>query len=166
MDEIKTPFSTLIFKDNPGKKALKTMANQAVEDFIETNDDFLKLADTIAKIETFIGEIRGNRNFIDCVLGDINRRGFKSSYQMDNGTKVEEIEGGTKYDYTASNDVTWDRLKAQRNAIDDLLKARETFLKTVPSKGMTITDEDTGETWTVFPPLKTSTTTYKITLPK
>ena len=50
----------------------------------------------------------------------------------------------------------------------DLAKAkldeRETFLKSLPASGQQVVNEDTGETYKIYPPLKSSTTSVTVKL--
>ena len=83
------------------------------------------------------------------------------------GHKIEPIESGTKYNYSECNDRVYVRLLEQKAIIDAELKAREKFLQAVPYKGMSINDEETGEAdITIYPPVKTSTSTVKLTFAK
>lgn len=83
------------------------------------------------------------------------------------GHKIEPIEAGTKYNYTECNDPVYTRLLEKKAILDAELKAREKFLQAVPYKGMSINDEETGEAdITIYPPIKTSTSTVKVTFAK
>jgi hypothetical protein len=46
------------------------------------------------------------------------------------------------------------------------IKDREDFLKSLPVDGQLITDEMTGETYKIYRPIKTSTTTFSAVLSK
>lgn len=85
------------------------------------------------------------------------------SFEYLNG-KFETKEAGVKYDFSQCNDAVLVALYEQQAAIDKAVKDREALLKTAPAKGLIITDEATGETCTVYPPSKTSTTTIALTL--
>jgi len=74
---------------------------------------------------------------------------------------IKQMEAGVKYDY--SQDAEWRALKETVDAANADLKDRETFLKGVKSPFETL-DKSTGEMVTIYPPKKTSTTTFKITL--
>lgn len=78
--------------------------------------------------------------------------------------KFEIKETGVKYDYTQCNDPVLADLNSRIDSLSEELKKRESFLKTVPQKGMIITDDETGETFTVYPPAKSSTTSVAVTL--
>lgn len=68
------------------------------------------------------------------------------------------MEAGTKYDFSVCNDPTWNALIDEINLLSHHKKDREEFLKHLKSP-TTIVNEDTGEIITVYPPVKTSTTT-------
>lgn len=81
------------------------------------------------------------------------------------GATFEIKEAGIKYDYSHCNDVIWDDLKKQMDALNEQIKEREAFLKTLKER-FTYIDESTGEIVTLYPPQKKSTTTYAITWSK
>ena len=64
----------------------------------------------------------------------------------------------------SDEDPLLSRLYTQQSELDGKVKDRESMLKTVPQKGMIVTDEETGETFTVYPPSKSSTTNVSVTL--
>ena len=74
------------------------------------------------------------------------------------GVKLEVSESGIKYDY--SNDTEWCELKEKEDGIKSELKARESILKAV--KPNTVANPETGEY--LAPPVRTSTTSLKLTL--
>jgi len=81
------------------------------------------------------------------------------------GSRIEPMEAGTRYDYSGCGDVVWDALQLAKKGHDDLIKQREKFLQSIKGQ-QTLVDDSTGEVYTVFPPKKTSTSTYKVTLSK
>lgn len=79
------------------------------------------------------------------------------------GMKVELAENGTKYDYTGCCDPVLHRLEMEAAFATEMLEARRNFLKGVKGH-LVIVDDSTGETATVYPPVKTSTSGLKMTL--
>jgi hypothetical protein len=75
-----------------------------------------------------------------------------------NGVEMKVQETGVKYDYTNCNHPRWEGLKAKQESINDELKEVEAILKANKSSWLYV-DEETGETFEVKPPIKTSTTT-------
>ncbi len=79
------------------------------------------------------------------------------------GNELETFEAGTKYDYSVCSDTVWERLDADANTAIEKRKGREALLRAL-KEPTTMVDELTGEVVTINPPLKTSTTTVKVTL--
>lgn len=77
------------------------------------------------------------------------------------GTTVKAVEAGVKYDFSESK--AWAEQKARVDAEAKRLKDIEAFAKTLKSK-TTLVDEETGETMEYFPPVKTSSTSIRVTL--
>ena len=82
----------------------------------------------------------------------------KEELKVFKGQSLQIAESGVKYDY--SDDSEWMDLKSESNSINELLKDRETFLKTV--KPNSVVNPVTSEY--INPPLRTSSTTVKVTL--
>lgn len=78
------------------------------------------------------------------------------------GATFDIKEAGIKYDYSQCNDEIWDDLRKQLDALNEQIKEREAFLKTLKER-FTYIDESTGEIVTIYPPQRKSTTTYAIT---
>ena len=66
--------------------------------------------------------------------------------------------------YDPSRYTVYQMLDQKLESVANEVKQREAFLKTVPAKGMIITDELSGETFTVYPPAKSSSTSIAVTL--
>lgn len=77
------------------------------------------------------------------------------------GGEVSLIEAGQKFDYTLCNYQKYFDAVANLEKAKEAVKECETFLKSIKGS-MNIVTED-GEAVTVFPPIKTSTSTLKIT---
>jgi hypothetical protein len=78
------------------------------------------------------------------------------------GSEFSIVEAGVKYDYSGCNDLEYNMLNNQLEAIKSTLKDRETFLKSI-KEPLQMIDENSGEVYTIYPPKKTSTTTLKVT---
>lgn len=95
------------------------------------------------------------------VLEHLEQNGGKDTAQ---GIKVERMEGGTKYDYSGTGDVMYGSLLQLAKNATDKVKEREQWLKTIPDGGIDIVDDSSGELVKVYKPIKSSTTTYKVSL--
>jgi hypothetical protein len=78
------------------------------------------------------------------------------------GATFDIKEAGIKYDYSQCDDTIWNDLKQQLDVLNQQMKEREAFLKSLKER-LTYVDESTGEIVTIYPPQKKSTTTYSIT---
>lgn len=141
----------------------------AIVDSIEAGEvDPLKIHVQVKSIEDILNRLTDNKKYPETankyrasLLNTAMQNGKKFDYQ--NG-KFEIKEAGVKYDYSQCGDEVLNTMYAKQEKLDNAVKERETFLKTVPVKGLVITDEETGETITVYPPSKTSSTTVQVTL--
>lgn len=88
------------------------------------------------------------------------------------GATFTKTEVGTKYDWATCNDPKLAELEKAKADADKALKERQEFLKTVPPAkigehgnkegGLLVTDEETGETYRIYQPTKTSTSTVSV----
>jgi hypothetical protein len=78
--------------------------------------------------------------------------------------KFTQIETGTKWHYENTEDPVLGELYEKQQELEKKIKERETFLQAVPESGLVVTDPETGETYTVYKPYKTSTTSVSVTL--
>jgi hypothetical protein len=145
------------------KTQLKIAADSVVNDIIE-NGNALPAAEALSAMEAFVKEVKGNKQYIDFVRDEIAKHG--KSANTGSGTKIELAEVGTKYDFSKCEDPKIIELENKINYLDSELADRKDFLKTVPLSGLLVTDENTGETYKVYPPSKTSTSSYKVTIAK
>ena len=79
------------------------------------------------------------------------------------GATIRTKEAGVRYDF--SNCPQWEQIKSVEEDVAMRRKKLEEFLKTLQGKVTTL-DETTGELVEYFPPIKKSTTTVEVQLPK
>lgn len=78
------------------------------------------------------------------------------------GFEIEQADFG-KYDYLTCGDPVYEQLHAEMKAIQEKMKQREAFLKSIKDS-MTIVDEASGEVSKVRPPVKKGAEGLKLTL--
>lgn len=106
----------------------------------------------------------GDKIFKDMILEEV-QKGGKAGITSKRGTKFSVMENaGTVYHYENCGDPILSNLQLQLEEIKFKVKERQDFIKTVPANGLEIRHGD--ELITIYPPYKTSTTTFKVTLPK
>jgi len=132
-----------------------------VKNVLETGD-ILEAVENIALMETFIKQIKSNDEFKSYALDEVAKHGkeFKSA----SGAKIAPMESGITYHFDFCNDPILTQLLADQEELEIKISDRKAFLKTLPIEGMEIRHED--ELIEIYPPAKTSTSTYKVTLAK
>ena len=146
------------------KTQIKVIANNTVNDIIDGGKDILKIADTLAKLELFIKELKANPEYMDYLIHEVSQYGKGTTTST--GTKLELAEVGVKYDYSQCNDPKLNQMELDYEALGNKISDRKEFLKTLNPKGLTEVDEETGETNTLYPPSKTSKSSVKCTIVK
>lgn len=89
---------------------------------------------------------------------------WNGKFTSSRGVKFENAEVGIKYNFSQCNDPVLVELEANAKDALEKLKERQDFLKKLPAAGIEIRHED--ELVAIYPPSKSSTSSYKITLPK
>ena len=124
--------------------------------------DPLKIHLQVKAMEDIIKLLNDNTIYKKAILEAAEKYGQKS-FTFQNA-KVEIKEVGTKYDFSQCNDTEWDLYDQRLLSAKEDLKQRETFLKTIPAKGLEIVDKVSGEMAIIYPPSKSSTTSIAVTL--
>lgn len=145
------------------KAELKEMAEQAVISVLE-NGNPLEVAESLSAMEEFIKNVRADKRFTEYVREEAGKHG--KQYTSRSGAKIELAETGTRYDFSVCEDFELQALEIELTGIEEKIKGRKEFLKTVPSSGLLVTNEETGEIYKVYPPSKSSTSSFKVTLSK
>lgn len=151
-----------LFKNGTNKVNIKKVAIEAVNNVLEQGN-VLQVVEAISAMEVFVKEVKDDPRFKDYVREEASKtpKGFISN----SGAKIECAEVGTTYDFSGCGDPLLEDLENTSKSSADNLKARKEFLKTVPSAGMDIVTSD-GEVVKIYPPTKTSTSSFKVTLAK
>lgn len=160
---MKTEITTLeLFEKGLSKSEIKSMAENAVSHVIETGE-VLKAAEGLAAMENFIKEFKASEAFKDYTRTEIEKYG--KAFTSSSGAKLELAETGSKYDYSMCNDPELEvKMQALETAQNDV-KERQDFLKNLPLSGVDIVTSD-GEVLKIYPPSKTSVSSYKVSLRK
>jgi len=144
------------------KSQIKIIAESTIASILETGN-VIEVADAFAKCELFIKEIKSSSQYIDYLRDEVAKHG--KVFTTSSGTKIELAEVGTKYDYQTCGDSQLEGLMNQLLIIENAIKERQSFLKTLPISGMDVIMEG-GEVCKLFPPIKTSTSSVKTTIAK
>lgn len=139
------------------KLSVRTVADQLIELAEQGNPLEVKL-----KLKAMSEAIEDACKKIDKMARDeAEKYGAKTFDFM--GCSIGLIEAGTKYDFSNCGDIELERMTADYEALGERIKKRKEILKNA-DPGTVMTDKETGETYEVNPPIKSSTSTIKITL--
>lgn len=109
-------------------------------------------------------KIEADKEFIDHVREQIKLNADKDTFTTGRGVKFQVAEVGTSYDFSNCQDPVLAELEQQEKEIKEKVKERKEFLKAVPKEGIEFRHND--ELVQVFGPVKTSKSSFKVTLPK
>ena len=128
-----------------------------------------KFVDETNKQLKELSDDNGKNGFVDLVREEIERNADDGkSYTSRHGVKFELYEAATKFDYESCGDPVWNRMNKELEILKVKMKEREAFLKTLrESVTLNVVDPDTSEfheNVEIYPPVKTSTSTYKKTM--
>lgn len=109
-----------------------------------------------------------DKEFIEYLREEIAKQGNggdKAEFKTERGVKFTLAEVGSSYDFSQCGDQElYDLELAATNAANEVKKRKE-FLKTVPVAGLEILTKD-GELVTIYPPAKSSRSSFKVSLPR
>jgi hypothetical protein len=109
-------------------------------------------------------KIPEDSDFIQAVRDELSKY-EKGKYTTTRGVRFELAETGTQYDYSGCQDEQLCLLEIELQSKKEAVEARKEFLKNLPKEGLEILTSQ-GEVLTIYPPVKKSKSSYKITLAK
>lgn len=121
--------------------------------------DPIKIISAIKNMQAIISDIEEFAKPL--VLDELDKNGGKLELY---GMSLQKKEAGVKYDFSSTNDQTHTELAAKMEELKKKIKEREDLLKKLPEGGQLVLNEETGEAYKIYKPIKTSTTTYAVSL--
>lgn len=109
-------------------------------------------------------EKEGDKEFKEMIREEIKKYP-QGKFTSPRGVKFEIAETGTKYNFEKCNDPELPIWEAEIQALTEKINKKKEFLKTLPIEGVEIHAGE-GELVRVYPPSKSSTSSYKVTLGK
>lgn len=144
------------------KEQRKNFVDEIIDKIKEGEIDPIKVHSQVKSLEDIGKQITSNKEYIRHLVDYAEKYGTKSFSAFNAKFEVREV--GVKYDYSQTGDVVLFDLQKKLDELTDSVKERQKFLQTVPENGIILTIESTGETFTVYPPSKSSTTNLVTTL--
>ena len=153
-------FNLPVVNSGMTKTQISIAAKLIVENVLETGN-VLEVVEQIAALEAFIKQIKGSNEFKSYALDEIAKYG--KGFTSPSGAKIAPMEKGN-FTFDFCGDPELAELLKQQAEIENKITARETLLKALPVEGMEYRNGD--ELIQIYPPFKTSTSTYSVTLAK
>lgn len=140
------------------KAERQDFAQSVVNGLKEGHSDPLKVHLQVKCMEDLIKQITSHPDYKELTLEEAAKYG--KSFEHYNA-KFEVKEMGVKYDFTQCGDPIYNKLVEELAELEKQVKDRQAFLKTVqPGTQLLIEDEVV----TLYPPIKTSTTSITVNL--
>lgn len=141
------------------KKQLKVIANNIV-DKVKTGD--------LDSVEVFAMARKGTELFKELEESvrpylEKDLKLTKGEAYQKNSVEFVQAETGIKYDYSVCEHARYNEIIAEIAKLNEEKKEIEAELKVMKSK-RTEVDEDSGEVIEIYPPLRTSTDGFKVSL--
>jgi len=143
------------------KTQIKIITDNAINEILESGN-VIDVADTIAKVQLMITELKKNPKFINYLRDEISKYG--KNHVTSSGTKLELCETGVVFDYSQTGDLKYFELLEKQKEINKEIEERENFLKALSKSGEEVRFDD--ELVKIFPPSKSSNSSYKATIKK
>ena len=141
------------------KEYIKDVTNAILQ---SVKEGYANALETKIKLKVLENVIKETFSILDSLARSEAEKHGEKTFEM-LGAKVELAETGTKYDYAGCGDVIYARLVQESEALQAKIKEREAILKAIKTTAHMV-DEQTGEMFQVTAPVKSSTSSIKITI--
>jgi len=145
----------LTIANGNAKELSKSLASQVINSVIEGNSNPLKHLIMVKSLESALSEIKDK--VLPLGLEELAKYG--KEVEM-NGYRISVINAGAKYDYSNCNHQVYNTLVAKMDELKKEIADIEKFLKSLKSP-MEVLDKETGEVYTIYPPVYSSKETIK-----
>jgi hypothetical protein len=151
----------LIKFNHTTKEERTQVVHEIFQELLEGRINPMELHIRMKCIEEVVKQLTSMPAYKAIVLEDAEKHG--KSFQYHNA-KVDIREMGVKYDYSLCGNGALAEMYEKQEAINDAIKNLEMYHKQLPTSGISVVIQSTGEVETHYPPAKTSTTSVAVTL--
>lgn len=141
---------------------IKEMATEIVVAIADGEVSALKVAQQVSAMEKIVKAVKEDAVYKRVVLSEAEKEDSKTFGKFGAQFQVKEV--GVKYDYSNCGDAVYNALQDELKDLQSRIKQREEMLKGMPKDGTLVVNEDTGEMYTIYPPVKSSTTSVSVTI--
>lgn len=142
----------------------QAVANSTIHSIMEGEENPLKTIVLIKGLMESFSMILKDDRVKEAVLSEIDRNGGKEATAF--GVKFQQKEMGVNYDYSVCGDPEYDQLSAEMEDLKARMKEREKFLLGIPSEGLPMVDQETGDCYKIIRPLRRGSLSYSVTFKK
>jgi len=151
MELININNNSLLFQS---KEEVKEIAFTIFDQVESGNEDPVKTLAVMHKIGLICKEVETNLRPL--VLKQIN-----SHKTQKFGITLSQVKTGSTFDYLGTGDKEYERLIAKLDEVKQAIKMREMMLRSL-NTNIEVVDTETGETYTIHPPINTYSESLKI----
>ena len=162
MSEIKL-FSYLD-NDSLSKETMQMQSSALIQPIIDGEIDPLRAVAKIRFLSDMLAAALKDDRVKDVILNEIDKNGGKEVTAF--GVKFSQKEMGVSYDFSVCGDPEYDRLAKEMEALKSQMKEREKYLLGIPSEGIPMVDQETGDCYKIIRPLRRASLNYSVTFQK
>ena len=163
MSSINQELSTInilsLFQTTKAERA--AFVSNVITNIEDESVDPLKIHLQLKSLIDISEQLLENETYRKYLLSAAEKNGKKFTYQ---NAEFSIKEVGTKYNWENCGDIELKQMEFDAAILKDKIKAKQEILKRTSLSGMLITNKETGETYEVFPPSKSSTSAVSVTL--
>ena len=160
--EANTALQNVIVAPSLSKAAQSAVADSLVSQVVEGSVDPMQAYIQVKAIAEVCKQFLDNPEILSRTHAAVAKAG--KNVPVFNGAKVC-LSTTTRYDYASSKDPEYIELSRQKEIIEEKIKARQMFLKSI-DYSIDFIDKTTGEVRTIFQPSSTQTKTLRVTFAK
>jgi len=139
------------------KEFSNQLADQVIASVMDNGSNALKQIIMVKALDSALTKIKAK--LMPYAIEDFD---IESANEVDmNGYRISKVNTGVSYDFSNCNHPVYNALHNQLSDIKVQMDDIEKMLKSLTSS-MEILDKETGEVYTIYPPVKKSTTTLKL----
>ena len=146
------------------KETMQMQSSALIQPIIDGEIDPLRAVAKIRFLSDMLAAALKDDRVKDVVLSEIDKNGGKEATAF--GVKFSQKEMGVSYDFSVCGDPEYDRLAKEMEALKSQMKEREKYLLGIPSEGIPMVDQETGDCYKIIRPLRRASLNYSVTFQK
>lgn len=146
------------------KATQRELTQSFIEQITEGEKNPLDVVIAVRAAAEVLANVTKDDRVREAVLAEIDKNGGKTVSR--NGVRFDQRETGVKYDYSDCCDPEYKRLSEELAALQEKVKERQKFLLGVPTEGLPMVDQETGDCYKIWPPVRMATLGYAVTFSK